>query len=475
MNLYPGIRGQMGKWTYYVVKMNMREIADSVKFAHDIYEDRTLDEAIQRALKESRVNKEIVTYLEHHDDRFFSSIVVAALNGNPKWFPVQVSDEMELLAGDERLDDTFGVLRFDGKQNYYALDGQHRLAAIKALVSPESDDSRDAPDGFEDEELSVIVVVPSQTEETQSFLRRYRRLFGHLNRYAKPTDKVTNIIMDEDDAFAICTRGLIMDHDFFKAAGAHKESPRIKTDKGKNLRRGDTFFTSLEALYDINQTLLHSRNRRNKIQGWCSDGEGREIKEFQRFRPSEGCLEELYNELALYWDGLIAELPVLESDPSTMRDHAVDPTTEEADPEAGEDHLIFWPIGQEMLAAMTRDLLDRRLPDPGHPTKPAVAEALKGLHLLEWRLHRPPWRYFMLVEGDKGWKMVSEDRKEVMNIGRQIQLWVLGVDEHDEAGLERLKQSWKTRLIPAQTVEESERMWAEVEERRTKIAEEMGL
>ena len=28
--------------------MNMRELAESVKFAHDIYEDKTLDQAIQR-------------------------------------------------------------------------------------------------------------------------------------------------------------------------------------------------------------------------------------------------------------------------------------------------------------------------------------------------------------------------------------------------------------------------------------------
>ncbi len=33
MNLYPAMRAHMGRWHYYMVKMNMRELAESVKFA----------------------------------------------------------------------------------------------------------------------------------------------------------------------------------------------------------------------------------------------------------------------------------------------------------------------------------------------------------------------------------------------------------------------------------------------------------
>src|SRR5262249_38672594 len=93
MNFYPGITGHMGSWKYFVVKMSMRELAESVKFAHDVYDNRTLDDAIQRALNEPRVKNQIVTYLQRHEDRFFASIVIAALGGEPRWFPVQVSDE----------------------------------------------------------------------------------------------------------------------------------------------------------------------------------------------------------------------------------------------------------------------------------------------------------------------------------------------------------------------------------------------
>ena len=33
MNLYPAMKASMGRWHYFVVKMTMRELAESVKFA----------------------------------------------------------------------------------------------------------------------------------------------------------------------------------------------------------------------------------------------------------------------------------------------------------------------------------------------------------------------------------------------------------------------------------------------------------
>src|SRR3954452_11008627 len=99
------MRARMGRWDYYIVKMNMRELAESVKFAHDIYEDKTLDQAIQRILKESRVKTEITTYLSRQKDRFFASIVIAAIDGNPTWFPVFITedDRFEVFQNDARM------------------------------------------------------------------------------------------------------------------------------------------------------------------------------------------------------------------------------------------------------------------------------------------------------------------------------------------------------------------------------------
>ena len=122
------------------------------------------------------------------------------------------------------------------------------LQRIKALVDSNSDVAVDAPQGFKNEEMSVIVVVPAEAESHEEFMERYRRLFGNLNRYAKPTDHVTNIIMDEDDVFAILTRRLITEHEFFQAPGRQKESVKIKTTKGEESQEHGLYFTSLETL-----------------------------------------------------------------------------------------------------------------------------------------------------------------------------------------------------------------------------------
>ena len=92
MRLYPAIRARMGDWVYYIVRMTMREVASEVRLASDLWDDRTLSTAIQRMLDESRVKTQIVNYLTRRDDRFFASLVVAAIGGNPAWKSAEAPD-----------------------------------------------------------------------------------------------------------------------------------------------------------------------------------------------------------------------------------------------------------------------------------------------------------------------------------------------------------------------------------------------
>lgn len=462
MNLYPAIRYHMGEWTYYSVKMSMRELSEHVKFASEIYEDRTLDEAIQRVLNEKRVKRDIVRYLKRQPFRFFSSIVVAAQGGRPTFYGVDIAEDERfvMFADDQRLSSSFGVLKFDGTQNYYALDGQHRLAAIKTLLDPKDELSEGAPDSFSADEISVLVIVPKQEESERDFMQRYRRLFSNLNRYAKPMDQATNIIMDEDDSFAILTRRLITEHEFFKSAGRQKDSRKIKTDKGKNLKSGDSFFTSIETLYELNRTLLTTRARDN--DGWFS-GEDVEQEDFTRFRPDDEILEKLYLELSAYWDALVAALPVLREDPAKMRVHSL------ADDELGgeeHDNLLFWPIGMEMVVRVARDLLDDELPNPTSPTTAECTAVLTRLSAVDWEMHRPPWRNFLLTgTGDGSWRMRTDDRKEATRIARRILMYILGQDL-DPIDLEGLKTEWSVRLNPQPGEAEQRKMWSAILEQR---------
>lgn len=473
MNIYPALRSRMGTWDYYVVKMSASQLSQNVKYASEVHDDRTLDKAIQRILDESRVKKDIVEYLKRQPNRFFSSIVVAALEGNPIFYPVKVTDDprFEIFSDEQKLNEAFGVLKFDGNQKYYALDGQHRLSAIKTLLDRTDDASDGAPIGFENDEISVIVVVPSETDSDETFMQKYRRLFSNLNRYAKPMDQATNIIMDEDDTFAILTRRLITDHTFFHSdAPKQLESEKIKTSKGKNLKTGDSYFTSIETLYEMNIRLLSSSQRIST--GWGQGNEdGQDLKTFKKFRPSEEYIDCLYDELLIYWEGLLEELPALHNDPMKMRFHDI----KDRKDKDGTDHLLFWPIGQQMLAEIARELLNRRLHDLENPTSETVQFALKGLNKLEWQLHQAPWQYFLLVPsitrtGKQKWIMRSEERAKAVRCGRIIQQWILGLEYEDEDFAQKLKDQWKNFLMSAPPEETIDELWKQVEDRKSAMS-----
>ena len=469
MELYPALRASMGDWTYYIVKMRMREVAAEVKFGSQVHSDFTLDEAIQRTIKESRVKKEIVTYLTGRTDRFFASLVVAAIGGSPKFYPVSVSDDpqFEIFADEETIEQSFGVLRFSGDQDYYALDGQHRLKAIKTLLQPEDEMERiEPPRGFENEEISVLMVIrpPDSTDDT--WLSSYRRLFSSLNRYAKPTDKDTNIIMDEDDVFAMLTRRLIATHDFFKAPGRHIESLRVQT-KGRPLKEGTSHFTSLQQLYDLNEKLLRTPYRVNSGWGPGPDAERtNDVKQFKLFCPPEDYIEELFAELVLYWDALIEVIPDLKLNPGNSRNH-------QADSSAGgdADNVLFWPIGQDVMISVARALLDRRLDDPDEPTLEQAVMALGPLGKIDWRLHRVPWRGLLLVSAFDGrtnsrkWAMRNEGRKQATDTAKRVLRWITGSDQADEREEDRLRNELEGQLIlPPE--ESTLGLWGEVRAKR---------
>jgi len=450
MNVYPAIKGRMGEWEYYLVKMTMKHVADEIVFAQDIEEDgdKTLSQAIQRKLNDSRLKNGLVDFLAKRDDRFFASLVVAARGGNPRFYTVTLSDDerFEILVG-QNMDDHFGVLTFTG-QEYYALDGQHRLKAIKLLLGKEQIPRYEpppAPAGFDKEEISVLLLtLPDDVPETE-FLEKHRRLFASLNRHAKPTSVTDNIIIDEDDAIAIITRRLIHEHPFFRWVGNERDSPRIKTDGSKNLTQTETHFCHLISLYDINWILLDNRNRSgNWRDPQDPDSKSQPIKQFINFRPSEEFLDQLYQELTIYWDGILQAFPDLYNEPYKMRNHSVDPSDPDDDTR---DHLLFWTIGLEMFARVVSELLDEYLPSSEF-NKDDVVEALESLTNIPWDLQEAPWKYLVLIQSLRGgWIMRSEERSATMTFCRHLLAWIVGLDSLDEDGRRELKIEWRSRLV----------------------------
>ena len=444
MKIYPGVKAHMGRWDYYLIKMTMKDLGNPamIKFGQDFHKS-ALSSHLQRTIDESRARKEIVRYLSQQEDRFFNSIVIAAVGGEPKWMPISMADDprLELLADDPVLNDSFGVLKFTGTEEYYALDGQHRLFAIRSLVDPSRPEYRNRPAGFDLEEVSVVLVIPNGADTIDEFKRRFRRLFGHLNRYAKPMDGATSIIMDEDDTFAICTRRLFSDYEFFESTDRHEESSVVDVSKGKNMKNNQIHFTKLEVLYEMNISLLTSSYRRNHGFDPSSPDMPVDLKQFIQFRPDDQVIEDYYSELTAIWDALFEVLPDLREEPSRMRTHAV----ANVDDASGErDCLLFWPIGQRLLADVARNLIDQSGCDLMNPVE--LREALAPLARISWDMDQAPWRNFVLVRDEDGasWKIRSEDRKPVMELATNF---LLGLFLNGGEEVDTFQAKWSSFLL----------------------------
>ena len=418
MEIYPALRAQMGATKYYIARMRARDVADKIKITEDAPPDKTAGVALQRILEEAR-GCEDTSNLSGRDYKFLSPIVVEAVGGEPTFSPVRiVGAECESTAamfkGGE-INESFGALTFYGGQRYYALDGQHRLAAIKALF-----EQNELPEGFVDDQMSVIVIVNHGDKLNATEKRKHRRIFSWLNRYAKKPSRETDIIMDEEDAFAILTRRLISDYPFFRSPSGEEDidsSHVLMTSK--NVRVGHTHFTSLQTLYDMNTTLLYSKVA-------MRDGKLVKLKEFITERPSDEDLDKWYNELKSYWDAILHVVPDLKNPAEKMR----------SDSATGKDHMFFRPIGQDMMAYLVRDLLDAA---PGKDAK----SALSPMRKVKWDLRAYPWRGLVSYpkeDGSDNWVMRNEERGPAMDLARDFARHMLGIGEAQPS---EMRTSWK--------------------------------
>lgn len=277
----PALKAKMGDWQYYVTAMKMGKIARECRLAEEIHANKDLDDLIQRAIQD-RVRKEMVPYLLNEPQRFYGALVVAVYGGAPEFSPVTVA-EHELLDDRDTYSYGFGLLRFDGSQIYYALDGQHRLKSIQEAIHTNPDLAK--------EEICVIIL---KHETSPEGLERTRRLFSTLNRRAKPTSSGMNIAIDEDDAIAIITRRMLKEDDLMK----NLVLTSLGTKKISRNKSHDSFITTLAALYDTNEILL------NAYEG------GLEInRNFKQFRPSNDHLDNYYDYLINIWHLLLKNAP----------------------------------------------------------------------------------------------------------------------------------------------------------------------
>ncbi|WP_234082995.1 DGQHR domain-containing protein [Enterobacter quasiroggenkampii] len=239
--ILPCLRGYLGSWTTYTCLMRLKDAAKLIGFAHELHRIVKLSDNIQRELGKGRP-AEIAEYLLQDEDRFFNSLVVAVYDGDPNWHEVggfePNTEEAALINLPEYAKNSVGFLSITGEEKLFALDGQHRLAGIKAAI--------DKSDDISNELINVIIIAH---KNTPTGIIKSRRLFTTLNKKAKLVSKDTIIALDEDDISACITRKLIESEEF-----EYFNEDVVSFNTGPV--RDKTSITSIVNIYDNVQKLV---------------------------------------------------------------------------------------------------------------------------------------------------------------------------------------------------------------------------
>jgi DGQHR domain-containing protein len=224
---------------YFVTVMKYREAATSLKLVSDLpgasAVDWKIEELYQREVDWNRVNRRILPYLRQaNQPQFFNAITVALL---PR-IAGRISGMAEsgwiapVLSSPEQFSDgcmkSFGPIAcgYWGKWSKpnedaarlgricwnldqvaaVAIDGQHRLAAIKAFQEGNPSAESAVP-------VILVVAHPDLGVEAgrdgASSVAITRRLFIDLNKHAVKVSRARQILLDDHDPVSVCTRALV--------------------------------------------------------------------------------------------------------------------------------------------------------------------------------------------------------------------------------------------------------------------------
>jgi len=353
--IIPAFRAHVGDWDYFLCLMKYAEVDRAIRFAYELGNNKDLGTMIQRGI--TARTDEIREYLLNNEHHFLGSLIVASVGGNPTYTPVEMVDNEGLLA---EVDREFGVLTFDGSHMFFALDGQHRLKAIKDAITQEQ--------GLRNDDIGVIIVPHYDDAQGR---QRTRRLFTNINRYAKATSAQENIALDEDDGFAILTRRFIEEHPYLSTGGV----VQVFTKQGaegelklavRNVNVNATAWTTIGVLYDLLRELGFDLDKSMMDKA---------------HRATDQLLDESYAILATRIDELMkacGDVRAKMEAASAIRD-VRSPKGKEA-----EGHPFMRPVVQVAVARALRHLVLEQ-------QELSWDEALRRLSELDWRMASPPW------------------------------------------------------------------------------------
>lgn len=295
---FPAIRARMGTTDYFQVAVPARDLASVVIPVSELTEWKqwTISERFQRDLAIRRIQEELIPYLVRSADRFFGSLIV--LIYKPDVFEFEPIEQLgaKLGAAYRNQAERMGFLTVSGGQ-LVALDGQHRLVALREVVAGRAEVEGEFSNSIADDEVCVVFVRHEGLEKT-------RRIFNKVNQHARPTSKSDNIITSEDDGYAIVARWLV---DSAPPLGLTETNPPLGLLhpttgeplvewRSTSLAQKDEALTTLNVVYQSVERILAANSLSNF-------GEKDRVT-----RPPNALLERAYHWCADWWTAVLANV-----------------------------------------------------------------------------------------------------------------------------------------------------------------------
>ena len=387
-----GINSMMGSSRSFVTSVDLSWAAEHIRFASELpifneYRDedgfvkpnKRTQHLIQQRNLDWRRQIPMTLYLAGRENHKFPPLLVVVTRpwvdqpDSDKWGPQHRALEDSLLYTPIDSNAEYVDLSFESGTGsiLYAIDGQHRLMAIRGLkdlvrdghLHAKTDIGKEKATGrleidhiitmsrlrigrsdiqkLLDERIGIELIPAVMAGETRDeALRRLRTLFVHVNRNAAPLAKGELALLDEDDGFAVVAR-MTMEHPLLEN--------RVKIKKGQ-LSENARDLTTLETLTTISKGYLEHR-----FQEW----KPHQLTPKMPFRPEWDELWDGKEALVRFFDELAA-LPSFDA----VRHGAKASDFRKTSDNGGKAHLLFRPMAQIALAGALGDLLGDGAPNP---------------------------------------------------------------------------------------------------------------
>ena len=360
MKAAPAIKGKMGSIEYYETKLTGRELANSVRPVKESekWSSTALEDRIQRTPDLIRVREELVPYLAQHEDRFWGSIIVLAEEGMIEFEPL--TDVVGKVGrAYQSAVESMGFITCMGGE-LIALDGQHRWYALRELITS-TEDLGEFQRLVGDDEMSVIVIQYQSAEKT-------RRIFNKVNRHAKATGRSDNILLSEDDGWAIVTRMLLdpgRSGPLADVKTATDDQPIVNW-KSTTLTKTMRHLTTISVVYDTVKHILTSR-------GFNPD---KWDEKKNPVRPDDKEIDSGFADASSFWETVMTSISIYDQIRSgTMKLNTIRDIRFNDDDARS---LLLRPVGQ---VALVRGVLRAMENSKG---KLSLEEALKRADKINW-------------------------------------------------------------------------------------------